>query len=314
MVVDVLVLDGVFDLGLSALLDVLGTARELSEDGAAIQVRRIGVRERVHTWWGLSVPLDKVRGRADVVIVPALGCKTPDVLAEALRRDDVAEAGELLRARARAGAIVGAACTGTFVLAASSLLDGHRATTTWWLAPQFRERFPEVELDDSQMVVRSGKIVTAGAALAHVDLALWLVRRRSPALAARVARYLIIDSRPSQATYAIPDHLVHDDPIVQRFERWARRHLGTPFSIADAARAVGTSVRTLARRLHSVLGKSPLGYVQDLRVERALHRLRTSEDTLDAIAGEVGYTDGVTLRALLRRKTGRGVRELRRAN
>lgn len=123
---------------------------------------------------------------------------------------------------------------------------------------------------------------------------------RSPALAAQVARYLIIDSRPSQGTCAISDHLAHDDAIVKRFERWARRHLGDRFSLEDAARAVGASERTLARRLRAVLGKMPLGYVQDLRVERALHRLKTSSDSVDVIAVEVGYSDGVTLRTLLR--------------
>jgi transcriptional regulator GlxA family with amidase domain len=38
---------------------------------------------------------------------------------------------------------------------------------------------------------------------------------------------------------------------------------------------------------------------------------QTSEASVDEIAAEVGYADGVTLRTLLRRKTGRGVRELR---
>jgi transcriptional regulator GlxA family with amidase domain len=313
MRIDVLVLDGAFDLGLAGLLDTLGTARDLAgARGPRIEVRRIGVRRSARTLWGLAVPLEEPREPGDVVLVPALGAKTPPALATALRRADVADAAALLRARARGGALVGAACTGTFVLAASGLLDGGRATTTWWLAPLFRALFPNVELEDRRMIVESRRMVTAGAALAHVDLALWLVRRRSPALAERVARYLIIDSRPSQAAFAIPDHMAHDDAIVKSFERWARRHLAEPFALGMAARSVGASPRTLARRVRAVLGKTPLGYVHDLRVEHAVHRLRTSQDPVDAIAGEVGYGDGVTLRALLRRKTGRGLRELRR--
>ena len=43
-----------------------------------------------------------------------------------------------------------------------------------------------------------------------------------------------------------------------------------------------------------------------------MHRLETTRDSLDAIAQLVGYKDAVTLRTLLRKKTGRGVRELRR--
>jgi transcriptional regulator GlxA family with amidase domain len=60
-----------------------------------------------------------------------------------------------------------------------------------------------------------------------------------------------------------------------------------------------------------VLGKTPLSYFQDLRVERALHLLRTGTESVDQIAARIGYADGVTLRSLLRRKLGRGVRELR---
>jgi hypothetical protein len=82
-----------------------------------------------------------------------------------------------------------------------------------------------VLLDESNMIVKSGRFVTAGAALGHMDLALWLVRSVSPQLATLTAKYLIVDSRPTQSAYALADHLVHDDPIVQRFESWARARL-----------------------------------------------------------------------------------------
>jgi len=313
MRIQVLVLDGVFDLGLAALLDTLATANDLASGGPRFTVERVGFSRRVRTQQGLTLALDRAgRGTPDLVLVPALGCKTPATLSAALEGRQVGEACDFLRRASASGARIAAACTATFVLARSGLLDGGTATTTWWLAPLFRERYPRVELDESRMVVESGRVATAGAALAHLDLALWVVRRRSPSLAALTARYLIVDARASQANYAIPAHLAHADPIVERFERWARRTLVDRFSLEDAARAAGTSERTLARRLRRVLGKTPLSYVQDLRVERALHLLQTSDGTVDQIAGEVGYGDGVTLRALLRRKTGRGVRELRR--
>jgi transcriptional regulator GlxA family with amidase domain len=130
-------------------------------------------------------------------------------------------------------------------------------------------------------------------------------------LAETTARYLVVDSRPSQSAYAMSDHLAHADPLVQTFERWARDHLADGFSLDKAARAVAASKRTLARRLKDVLGKSPLLYFQDLRIERAVHLLRTSSDSVERIAAAVGYADGVALRNLLRRKLGRGVREIR---
>ena len=317
MRVHILVLDGVFDLGLAALTDGLGTANELAatlaEAPTPIEVALVGVRRRVRTARGLAVPVQPIESVPvpDAVLVPALGAKMPEALAARLDQADVRDAVTALRRWSAAGATTGAACTGTFVLAESALLDGQPATTSWWLAPMFRRRYPRVSLDESRMLVHAAGITTAGAAMAHLDLALSLVRSRSPALAALAARYLLVEARGSQAEFVIPDHLAHADPVVERFEAWARKNLARGFSLGDAAIAVGTSERTLARRLRGVLGKTPLSYFQDLRIERAVHLLRTSADSVDRIAAQIGYADGVTLRTLLRRKLGRGVRELR---
>jgi transcriptional regulator GlxA family with amidase domain len=249
--------------------------------------------------------------KPDWVIVPALNTGTPDLLIPALERRDVKEAmGQLVKWHAE-GAQIAASCIGTFLLAETGLLDGGEATTTWWLSPLFRERYPNVKLDETRMLVSSGRIVTAGAAMGHLDLALWLVRKASPELAAVVSRYLLADFRSSQAPYIIPNHLAQADPVIQRFERWARDNLKEGFSLADAAGALATSPRTLQRRCQAVLGKSPLSYFQDLRVERARSLVHGSDLDLDAIAAEVGYVDGATLGTLLRDRLGRGVRDLR---
>lgn len=317
MRVQVLALDGVFDLGLAAVLDALQTANELAEvaglEVARFDVRVVGVRRRVRSAQGFTVPVVPAPARRpDVLIVPALGTKMPGPLLQALSRRDVADAAALIASTGRAGARLCAACIGTFVLAESGALDGHTATTTWWLTPLFRQRYPAVTLDASRMVVASGKVTTAGAALSHMDLALWLIRSVSPELASLTARYLVVDARPAQSAYALTDHLAHADPIVERFERWTRSHLADRFSLDAAAKAAGTSTRTLARRVSRVLGRSPVRYVQDVRVERAAHLLRTTPATVDAVAERVGYADAGTLRTLLRRRH-LGVRALRRA-
>lgn len=311
MRVAVLVLGGVFDTGLGATLDTFALANEHAARSTRFDVSMVGVRRRVSTGQGLRVPVAKLPSTApEVVVVPALSAKTPEGLDAALDRSDVQEAAALLRSWRAEGALVAAACTATFVVASAGLLDGRRATTSWWLASAFRERFAAVKLEEEQMLVRAPGVVTAGAALAHLDLAMDVLRRRSPGLARTASRYLTFDRRPSQGAYSIPDHVDHSDPLVERFEVWARSNLGA-FSLDAAARAVGASGRTLGRRVQRVLGKSPLSFVQDLRVEYARHQLETTDRSIDEIATRVGYRDGATLRALLRERTGRGLRELR---
>ena len=318
MRISVLALDRVFDTGLSTVLDAFQTANELGAmsglSSPRFDVTVVGVRKHVRTSLGLTVPVRPPGTRApECVVVPAIGFKMPATLERALARPDIGDAGALLRRWAARGATMSAACIGTFVLAESGLLDHHDATTTWWLAPMFRSRYPDVRVDESHMLVKSAQFVTAGAALSHMDLALWLIRQQSPKLAALTAKYLIVDSRPSQSAYVLTDHLIHSDPLVERFERWARTRLADGFSLDDAAKAVATSKRTLARKLHAVLGKSPLSYFQSLRVERAVHLLKTGDETVDQIAARVGYADGVTLRTLLRRRLGYGIKEIRSA-
>ena len=233
-------------------------------------------------------------------------------MAAALAAPEGRAAARILRQWADQGAHVAAACIGTFIAAESGVLNGETATTTWWLAPYFRQRYPRVRLDDRRMLVRSGRALTAGAALSHMDMALWLIRQASPLLAA--------------TDRALPDRRPATDSIGLRDERSSRARrpdrcsdssagrataLAMGFALDEAAHAIGASKRTLARRINDVLGKSPLSYFQDLRVERAVHLLRTSSDDVEAIAAAVGYADGVTLRNLLKRKLGRGVREIR---
>jgi len=317
MKIYVLALNDVFDLGLSAVLDAFQTANELVEmsgiTGERFDVRIVGVSESVRSARGLIVPVKRAgQGAPDCVVVPAIGFKMPETLEVALTRPDIKDAAVLLRKLARKGAMMTAACIGTFILAESGLLDNQRSTTTWWLSPMFRQRYPNVLLDESHMLVKSGRMVTAGSALSHMDLALWIIRGVSPRLASLTAKYLIVDSRPSQSVYSLADHLVHSDPIVQRFEDWARARLKHGFSLDDAAKAVGSSKRTLARHMQDVMGKSPLSYFQSLRVERAVHLLKTGSASVDQVADRVGYADGTTLRNLLRRRLQLGIKEIKR--
>jgi len=317
MEIAILVCDGVFDSGLAAILDVLDTANAMAgeiNESPPWNVTTVGFRPQARTRAGhLVTTMPPAHAeKADLLIIPAVDERQPEALLDFVGGDRALAARTLISQTRERGAAIASACAGTFLLAEAGILDGLRATTTWWLAPTFRARYPAVEVDQGQMVVSSDGITTAGAAFGHLDLALAIVRAGSPALADLVARYLVVDERPSQSVYIIPSALAQSDPTVAAFERWARARLAEPISIPGAAKSIGVSERTLQRAVQRTLGTSPIRFVQDLRVEQAIHLMRTTGLSLETISRKVGYGHPNTLRLLLRERTGKTTTALRR--
>jgi transcriptional regulator GlxA family with amidase domain len=316
MEIAVIVYDGVFDSGLAAILDVLDNANAMSgeiSEPPSWNVTTVGFQSQVRTAAGLLVaakPPAHVEA-ADLVIVPARNARRPAEVLDYVGGEESLPIRKLIAQTRERGTAIASACAGTFLLAEAGILDGLRATTTWWLSPAFRNRYSAVQLEQSHMVITSDGITTAGAAFGHVDLALAIVRDSSPALADLVARYLVLDERPSQSAYIIPSALAQSDPTVAAFERWARTRLAESISIPRAAKSIGVSERTLQRSVQRTLGTSPIRFVQDLRIERASHLLRTTELSLETIARRVGYEHPNTLRVLLRERTGKTTTALR---
>jgi transcriptional regulator GlxA family with amidase domain len=237
--------------------------------------------------------------RPDLLVMPALGVKTPQEIIDTVRGHGALD---LIRESHANGTELAGACTGTFFLAESGVLDGRLATTSWWLGPAFRSQYPAVLVDETRIIARDARITTAGAAFAHIDLALSIVQQRSPSLADLTARYLLTGDRPSQAAYAMPALLARTDPTMAAFERWVRQRLSEPLRISAAARDLGISERTLQRTTASVVGMSPLHFVQQVRLDEATFLLRDTPMSMSAIAAAVGYRDAGTLRALVRKR------------
>jgi transcriptional regulator GlxA family with amidase domain len=313
--VAVLAVDDCFDSGLAAVVDVLSTANALRGDvrnpPPEFRATIVGVTSPIRTGNGLVVEPRLIDGSGafpDLLVMPALGVKTPEQIIDIVRGHPALE---LVRDMEVRGGELAGACTGTFFLAEAGVLDGRLATTSWWLGPVFRGRYPRVLLDETRTLARDTRVTTAAAAFAHIDLALSIVQQRSPSLAELTARYLLIGDRPSQAEFAVPEMLARADPTIAAFERWIRDHLSGPLSIAEAARSLGISERTLQRTTAAVVGMTPMDFVQEIRLDEVTYLLRQTSMSVEAIANAVGYANAGTLRSLVRRRRHSSLQTLR---
>lgn len=319
MDVGVFVVDGVADLGLAAVREVLNFANSLRAEldcpPSAWHVRALGIGDSVRSASGCHIPTTPVAtltNHPDVLIVPAVNVLDAEMLIETISSAQHRPTVEFIAEAGERGVTLAAGCTGTFFLAESGVLDGGTATTSWWLGPAFRRRYPKVELQLDRILCRSGQVTTAGASLSHLDLALSLVNSRSPALAELVARYLMVGNRHSQLSFLIPEVVTRANPLLAAFERWVREHLSSHFRISTAARTLGVTERTLQRATAAELGMSPTDFVNAIRVEQATRLLRETTLTIEAVAARVGYLNGAALRGLIRRQ-GLAIADIRAA-
>ena len=209
---EVLVIEGAYPSSVAMSRDILDAAARLAPDvGSPVPTwglyslagGRIPLRD------GISVettPLPPRRqGNRSICVLPGLGADPQVILARMQEPDGVAIA-RRLAAHVERGGQVAASCSAVFVLHAAGLLAGRRATTTWWLAPTLGQLSPACTVDADRMVCADGPVVTAGAAFAHADLMLHLLRDRfGPRLSETVARMLLLEHRHAQSAFAIPE-------------------------------------------------------------------------------------------------------------
>lgn len=277
----------------------------LSPDGADIDTPA-GIRLRADGDWSMA-------GRADVVFIPAMYYqRTRDFVAQvSALRADLAP----LHGWHEDGCRIAATCTGTFLLAESGLLDGRRATTSWWLRRVFAERYPRTRYEPDAVLTEQDRVHCSGPHQARSNLLLRLVEPYAGVdLTLLAAKLMLIDTNQmSQAPYVtLQAHLGHHDALVARAQDVMQHDLAREQRLEALATELGTSVRTLIRRFRQATGQTPGSYLRTLRLDAARRLLETTGISLERIAEQVGYGDSSTFRRLFRRKLGLTPHEYRR--
>ncbi|MFC7262843.1 GlxA family transcriptional regulator [Streptomyces lutosisoli] len=285
----VLALDGVYPFELGIPSRIFGAA-----DGRYEVVTCTVDGRPVRTNADFSVTVDhgpEALRTADTVVIAAIA---PARLAVEPSDELTAALGQI-----RPGARLVSICTGAFVLAAAGLLDGHRATTHWQVADEFRRLFPRVSLDPDVLFVDDDSVLTSAGAASGIDVCLHIVRKdHGSALANKVARRCVVPPlrEGGQAQYIeqpVPEPSATSTAATRA---WALAHLDDPLTLTDLAGHARMSLRTFARRFNDEVGMSPGRWLIQQRVSRARHLLESSDLSVDQIAGEVGFATGTSLR------------------
>lgn len=219
--------------------------------------------------------------------------------------------GEPLRERLRehhaAGGTVASVCAGADALGQVGLLDGRRCTTHHAVQDALAARHPRAHVVRDVLFTTDDGVVTSAGIASGIDLSLHLLAmRHGPALAARVAREMVVYARRNgtepQAS-AMLRRRSHVDDTVHRVQDRIDEQFARTLPLADLAAQAGVADRTLTRLFTRATGVTPLRYQQQLRLERAEHLIGHGA-TVESAAHTVGFQDPRMLRRLRSRPDG----------
>ncbi|UWR05885.1 GlxA family transcriptional regulator [Ruegeria sp. B32] len=217
-----------------------------------------------------------------------------------------------LRRIANTGATMAGIDGGPWLLAEAGLLDGHAATTHWEDLETFATRFPEVDVRPDRYTV-SGNRLTSGGAIPAVEMMLHIIAARHGAgFAARVSGLFLYEGapepgRPQSRTGAPHRH----NALTARANAIMQAALDDPLPLAEIAKALGTSPRTLQQQFRLRLNTTPQDHYLQLRLAEARRLVTDSDMALMDVALATGFTSQSSFARAFRTAHGLSARDLR---
>ncbi len=197
-----------------------------------------------------------------------------------------------LRRADRSGAVIGAVCSGAYVLARAGLLEGRKCTVHWESLPGFMEDFPEIDVTADLFEVDENRVTCSGGTAA-LDLMLNLIRREhGQELATKISEQCLLDRiRQPHDHQRMPYRVrlgVHNPKLIAAIEMM-ESNVEEPLNQEMLARYIGLSRRQLERLFRKHLGRTPAQYYLELRLERARHLLYQTAMPIMNVAFACGF-------------------------
>ena len=213
-----------------------------------------------------------------------------------------------LRRHRRLGKDVGAVSTGTFVLARAGLLQDQRCTVHWDFRGALAELYPDLNLVDALFVIDRG-IVTSGGSIAALDLMLRLIADQQGLAFAKAVGEQFVHSGARIPTEHQRGDLIHRlgtaKPLLIDAVARMESVLDRALSPADIAAELGISQRQLERQFRSQLGRTPVAYHRDLRLDHARRLLSQTALPVTEVALSCGFGSASHFALLYRQRFGR---------
>ena len=181
--------------------------------------------------------------------------------------------------------MIGAVCTGSYLLARAGLLDGYKCTIHWENIASMREEFPKTQFTDDLFLVDRNRITCAGGQ-ASLDMMLKIISdKHGSKLTAHISEQFMCERiRSTEDRQRIPLqlHLGANQPRLTEAVTLMEANLEEPISLDELSRYVGISRRQLERLFQKHLNCVPTRYYLNLRLNRArLLLLQTSKSIVD---------------------------------
>ncbi len=205
------------------------------------------------------------------------------------------------------GAEVASLCIGSFLLAATGLLNGKECSSHWRTAGLFREMFPEVDLVDGRIVTEQQGLYSSGGASSYWNLLLHLVEKyagREMAITAAKVYALEIDRKTQSPFVMFNGQKSHADEPIRQAQEFIEKNVAEKISVEELAIKYAIGRRHFERRFKSATNNTPVEYIQRVKIEAAKKQLESTRKNVNEVMYDVGYSDTKAFRTVFKKITG----------